>query len=74
MRRSNMVTVRRVRKGASITFVVKEIRRYDPLQDATDVFTSKTGAHLNLITCDGVWDASKKSYTKRLIVFTDLVV
>jgi hypothetical protein len=33
---------------------------------------SNDKAHLNLITCDGVWDVTKKSYSKRLVVFADI--
>jgi sortase (surface protein transpeptidase) len=59
-------------KGASITFVVRAVRSYDPTADATDVFTSTDGgAHLNIITCEGTWIQSRLSYTQRLVVFTD---
>ena len=59
-------------KGAIISFVVRESRRYDPNTDASDVFSSNDGkAHLNLITCEGVWNKVSKSYPKRLVVFTD---
>lgn len=57
-------------KGISITFVVRESRTYDPGY-ADDVFSASGSAHLNLITCDGVWDGAKKSYSKRLVVFSD---
>lgn len=58
--------------GVNITFVVREIRMYDAQADATDVFSSTDGkAHLNLITCDGVWDKDTSQYTERLVVFTD---
>lgn len=61
-------------KGAIITFVVRESRRYDPNADASDVFDSSDGkAHLNLVTCEGVWDEVAGSYSKRLVVFTDKV-
>jgi sortase (surface protein transpeptidase) len=61
-------------KGASTAFVVREIRNYDPTANATDVFTSgDSGAHLNLITCEGTWNASQLSYSQRLVVFTDAV-
>jgi LPXTG-site transpeptidase (sortase) family protein len=59
--------------GSSTSFVVRELRTYDARMDATDVFTSKDGAHLNLITCIGTWDASEKSYSKRIVVFTDVI-
>jgi len=59
-------------KGASISFVVRESRNYDAAADATDVFFSNDGkAHLNLITCEGVWDSNAHQYTKRLVVFAD---
>lgn len=58
--------------GATITFVVRESRRYDPQADASAVFGSNDGkAHLNLVTCEGEWDKVSKTYSKRLVVFTD---
>lgn len=59
-------------KGKSITFVVRESRIYDPGLAEKEVFSSSDSAHLNLITCDGIWDGVKKSYSKRLVVFTDI--
>lgn len=62
-------------KGATTTFVVREFRTYGQNEDATEVFSSSDGkAHLNLITCEGIWDKVSKSYSKRLVVFTDKVV
>lgn len=59
-------------KGEIISFVVREIRRYVPEADASTVFISNDGkSHLNLITCEGIWDKVLKSYSKRLVVFTD---
>lgn len=58
--------------GASITFVVRESRIYNP-GFAEEVFSLSDSAHLNLITCDGVWDGSKKSFSKRLVVFADIL-
>lgn len=59
-------------KGVITTFVVRESRRYEPNADATAVFISNDGKpHLNLITCEGVWDEVSKSYPTRLVVFTD---
>jgi LPXTG-site transpeptidase (sortase) family protein len=59
-------------EGEVITFVVRESRSYDPNADTSGVFVSNDGkAHLNLITCEGVWDKHAEQYTKRLIVFTD---
>jgi len=59
-------------KGTSIVFIVREIRNYDS-KYADEVFTRNDNAYLNLITCDGVWDEVKKSYSERLVVFTDIV-
>lgn len=60
--------------GATIQFVVREIRTFGSSEDATSVFNSSDGqAHLNLITCQGIWNKSKQSYSKRLVVFTDKV-
>lgn len=59
-------------KGVIIPFVVRESRRYDPEADASDVFSPSDGkSHLNLITCEGVWNKVSESYPKRLVVFTD---
>lgn len=55
-----------------LTFVVREKRTYDPGY-AEDVFSRNDNAHLNLITCDGIWDGSRKSYSKRLVVFADII-
>lgn len=59
-------------KGSVVTFVVREIRKYSPTADASDVFGSTDGnAHLNLITCGGIWDKISRSSSERLIVFAD---
>jgi LPXTG-site transpeptidase (sortase) family protein len=60
--------------GTTTVFVVREIRSFDPNADAKDVFISTDGkAHLNLVTCEGVWNKTQKSYSKRLVVFTDKI-
>lgn len=59
-------------QGVTTTFVAREFRTYSLNKDAADVFRSDDGqAHLNLVTCEGVWDAARKSYSQRLVVFTD---
>ncbi|MDO8486144.1 MAG: class F sortase [Candidatus Staskawiczbacteria bacterium] len=59
-------------RGVIISFVVRESRRYDPNENASEVFISSDGkAHLNIITCDGVWNEIYKTYSKRLVVFAD---
>ncbi|MDP2641878.1 MAG: class F sortase [bacterium] len=59
--------------GRSIHFVVREIRVYDSDSYAPEVFSSSDGAHLNLVTCTGIWDIFKKSSTERLVVFSDIL-
>ncbi len=54
--------------GTTTIFIVLESRTYDPGL-AGNVFSRSDGIYLNLITCDGVWDGVKKSYSKRLVVF-----
>lgn len=59
-------------KGMITTFVVRETRDYNQREGASGVFDSSNGkAHLNLITCKGVWNKTQKSYSERLVVFTD---
>ncbi len=58
--------------GVITTFIVRENKRFNPEDSAVTVFTSNDGgAHLNLITCEGDWNRNAKSYSKRLVVFTD---
>ena len=60
--------------GSVISFTVREIIKYDPKADTADIFSSDDGkAHLNLITCEGTWNKNSKSYSERLVVFTDRV-
>lgn len=59
-------------QGITKTFVVREIKTYDPKANVSDVFNSSDNkAHLNLITCEGIWNTKNKSYSERLVVFSD---
>lgn len=58
--------------GKSITFMVQKIELYDSGY-ADNVFNQNDGVHLNLVTCDGLWDEAKKSYSKRLVIFSDIL-
>lgn len=59
-------------KGTLTTFVVRELRTYGEHDDASEVFAADNGeAHLNLVTCSGIWNKGKKSYSSRLVVFAD---
>lgn len=58
--------------GATTAFVMRDAKKYNPDADASDVFSSNDGqSHLNLITCNGVWNSIQKSYSDRLVIFTD---
>lgn len=58
--------------GITISFIVRETRIYDPKADASAIFNSDDGkSHLNLITCEGVWNKISKNYPGRLVVFAD---
>lgn len=58
--------------GTSTVFIVRESKRYDPKTSASLVFISTDErSHLNLITCEGIWNKTQKSYSKRLVVFAD---
>lgn len=59
-------------QGTTTTFAVRESRTYNPGYADEVFFPNDNGVHLNLVTCDGVWDKNKKSYSKRLVVFTDI--
>jgi sortase A len=59
-------------KGTVITFVVRESKIYDSEANVESVFNSSDGkAHLNLVTCTGVWNVIEKSRSERLVIFTD---
>lgn len=59
--------------GATTTFIVVKTQIYNASANAYDVFTSTDGkSHLNIITCEGVWDSVSQNYSSRLVVFADL--
>ena len=56
--------------GVANAFVVRGSRQYLPGEKATAVFQSDDGkAYLNLITCQGMWESSQRTYSTRLVVF-----
>jgi LPXTG-site transpeptidase (sortase) family protein len=61
-------------KGDTLTFVVDSSSLFAANADATNVFTSSDGlAHLNLITCEGIWNEISGEYPDRTVVFTTQV-
>jgi LPXTG-site transpeptidase (sortase) family protein len=58
-------------EGNTIKFVVNSTALFKASADATTVFTSSDGlAHLNLITCEGIWNEVAGEYPDRTVVFT----
>jgi sortase A len=58
--------------GTTTAFIVRKVEIYGKNDSASTVFDSNDGtAHLNLITCEGVWNAATQSYSGRLVVFAD---
>ena len=58
--------------GVVTTFVVREVKKYNMQDDATEVFfANDDGSHLNIVTCEGIWNKVTKSYSNRLVVFAD---
>lgn len=62
------------KNGTTITFIVRESRIYAQNDETLSVFFSNDwGTHLNLITCQGIWNNVSKNYANRLVIFTDKV-
>lgn len=58
-----------------ITFIVSKIKIYDENDSTTEIFTSNDWkSHLNIITCEWSRDKTKKSYTNRLVIFSEKFV
>jgi peptidoglycan hydrolase-like protein with peptidoglycan-binding domain len=61
-------------RGDTLAFQVRSIKLFNRDADATPVFTSSDGlAHLNLITCEGVWNQVNGTYPQRRVIFTDAI-
>jgi sortase A len=62
--------IRVVASGATRTFRVTAMRSFPyDAEPPPEVFGPTEGTHLNLITCEGAWDQSKRTFTERLVVF-----
>ena len=53
---------------------ISRTKVYTATTTVPEVFTSASGTHVNLITCTGAWNATKKSYAERFVVFADIVL
>lgn len=59
-------------RGIMTRFVVREIKIYNKDATTKDLVVSNDGiAHLNLITCSGIWNDKEKEYEDRLVILTD---
>jgi LPXTG-site transpeptidase (sortase) family protein len=60
-------------EGKKLTFVVTDKTKYptDSFPVST-VFGPSGERYLNLITCGGVWDSTKRIYAERLVIRTEL--
>lgn len=56
-----------------VTFMVRKLKTHDRESDTTEIFNSKDGAHLNLITCSGDWQSDQATYEERLVVYSDKI-
>ena len=64
------------RDGHTSIFIVTGTKRvpYDaPVSANAEIFGPTMARRLNLVTCSGSWIPEKKTYTERLVVFTELV-
>lgn len=62
------------KNGREVIFSVKKKKIYDQNEDSTgEIFSRDDSRSLNLITCYGKWIPSEKTYSERLVVFTELI-
>lgn len=73
LRKGDVLSVE-TNKGKTLPFIVREIRTFQPDEYAPDLFQKSDGRYLNLVTCSGTWDAARKNYSERLVVFADAAV
>jgi len=60
--------------GNTLAFIVRFIQLFDQDAESDSVFYSNDGkAHLNIITCEGVWNKINDTYPDRRVVFTDAI-
>ena len=61
------------REGKESIFIMRDSKTYNYKDNSSSVFNSNDGeAHLNLITCDELWNSTLNDYPNRLVVFSDL--
>jgi LPXTG-site transpeptidase (sortase) family protein len=58
--------------GKILNFKVTGKEYLGDADPAISVFARTDGTRLNLVTCAGTWNAERKSFDKRLVVYTEL--
>lgn len=57
-----------------VSFAVVDLKIYTPSQSDKNIFESSDNlSHLNIITCQGIWNPANKTYSSRLVVFTNKI-
>ncbi|HEY4511683.1 MAG TPA: class F sortase [Candidatus Paceibacterota bacterium] len=59
--------------GSQLTFSVTHTATYDSSAGNYEVFGTSSVPRLNLITCNGWWSETAHNYSKRLVVFSELM-
>lgn len=60
--------------GKTLRFRVVDIKTYDAKAPTAEIFSGDVSKiRLNLITCAGDWNKNQKSYSNRIVVFTELI-
>ena len=61
------------KNGSKMRFVVVDIKHF-PYDEAPRelIFGRSDAVRLNLVTCEGDWIRQQKTYSERLVVFTEL--
>lgn len=62
-----------IKDGTKLQYRVTRLDTYDFKAIVPEIFQSKEGKLLRLITCVGEWDKSQKTHDKRLVVTAELV-
>jgi LPXTG-site transpeptidase (sortase) family protein len=58
--------------GITVGFAVSGSKIYSPNQNDVNLFISSDNqSHLNIITCQGVWNPSNKTYSDRLVILSN---
>ncbi|HEY5268584.1 MAG TPA: class F sortase [Candidatus Saccharimonadales bacterium] len=58
--------------GITVAFRVSGSAIYSPTQDDTNLFVSTDDqSHLNIITCQGIWNPNNKTYSDRLVILSN---